>query len=95
MDGHVLGAREGEAEEHTGTCIGDDQAGRATEDGDEQAFGEELADDAGAHGSEGGSDGDLGAAGHAANQQEVGILAQAMSRTTPETAMRRWRWEAY
>ena len=50
----------------------DRQAQNATDRGKQQAFGEQLADNAAAPGADGGSDGDLAGAAHGACQQQAG-----------------------
>ena len=72
IDGDVGCSGEGEREQHAGSRVGDDDAGDAAECGEDEAFGEELPDDAPPRGAEGGADGHLGAAGHAANEQQIG-----------------------
>ncbi len=53
-------------------AIGHAQPGDAAEAGEQNAFGEQLADDAAALRAEGGADGHLRAAAHAADEQQVG-----------------------
>ena len=52
--------------------LGHQQAENAAEDSDQDAFGEELADEAGPAGAEGGADGDFFLASGGAGEQEVG-----------------------
>ena len=52
--------------------IGDEQASESAGDGQQQAFGERLADDVRARGSDGEAEGGLRAAGHAASEEQVG-----------------------
>jgi hypothetical protein len=66
---------EGHGEQRVGTGPGDEETGDAAERGENDAFGEELADDAGARGSEGGAEGHLRFAAHAADEQEIGDVA--------------------
>ncbi len=49
FDGDVLCAGEGHGEEHAGSGVGDDEACGTADDGEDDALGEELADDSCAH----------------------------------------------
>ena len=75
--------------------VGDDEAGEASEDGENDAFGEGLADEAFARCAEGEADGGLrrGARLPRASSR-LAMLAQAMSRTRQQTASRMRRLSA-
>ena len=72
VDGDVLVAGECHGEQGVGACISDEQAGDAAQRGENDAFGEELANDAGARGAKGGAEGHFRFAAHAADEEEIG-----------------------
>ncbi len=65
-------AVEGERDDGLDSEKGDDQAGEAAEDGEDDAFGEGLADEPLARGSEGEANRGLGAARGSASEQQIG-----------------------
>ena len=72
VDGNVLLIGEGEREQYVRSGIGDGETEQAAEAGEKNAFGEQLADDAAALRTERRADGHLGAAAHAADEQQIG-----------------------
>ena len=74
VDGNELRAVEGERDDQLDAEVGDDQARDAAKDGENDAFGQRLADETAARCSEGETDGGLRAARRSSRQQEIGDI---------------------
>ena len=95
VDGNVLRAGEGHGEKHASAGVGDDEAGHAADDREDDAFGEELADDAGSLRRLSAVRMDISARRFIPRtSRRLAMLAQAMRRTRPEIHIRSLSLEA-